>query len=181
MHQNWLIPLSLSSALSQPTPFAAKPVCSLQSATGGWRLASWCLFSQETELRRSTCEGRASPSLKAGASTHVSDTPYPPLSRLSFSRGHENNAGSSQSRLLCSTIEHKLEISTVLHINLPQHNIPATLWTSGHMAIFIEQQGCVPLCKHPLCLTSNHPISKLRNTHNYTMQGSDQSGPYPFH
>jgi len=61
-----------------------------------------------------------------------------------------NNAGSSQNRSLCSTNERKLEISTVLHIiNLPQHNIPATLWTLGHMAIFIEQQGCVPLCNPP--------------------------------
>jgi hypothetical protein len=123
----------------------------LHSVTGGQRLASWCLFHQETELRRSSCEGQASPSPKAGASSHVSDTPYPSVFSISFSRSHgtmrvvhriaycvQQSNRNWKSQLCCISASLTTPIS------------PATLWTSGHMAIFIEQQGCVPLCKPPL-------------------------------
>jgi len=77
-----------------------------------------------------------------------------------------NNAGSSQNRLLCSTIERKLEISTVLHINLP-HNT-ASQQPSGHRAIwrYLQSNRGVPLCKPPFAShqTIRFPNSATRTT-----------------
>jgi len=147
MHQNWLIPLSLSSALSQPTlccKACMSPTISHRrlevSILASLLSRDWTKTQHMRGASVSISEGR-------GINTCVWHSMPFPL-QVKLQSRPRNNAGSSQNRSLCSN--NRTQIG---NLNCAAHQPPSTQHPSDPLDIgpygdiYRATGVCVPLCK----------------------------------